>query len=105
MANVLLQQHLDGHLILDHSCAIGVNLVSKFYACHLNIKAVKIKAMDTFHVRRSCKSRLKKWFEIAHQIFLTVPTHNIYNMDKTGLIMGHMRTAKHVVNTNAQIPH
>ena len=105
MANALLQQRLDGNSISDHSYAIGVNWVSKFYAHHPNIKAVKIRAIDTLRICGSSESRLEEWFEIVHEILPTVPAHNIYNINETGLMIGHMRTAKRIMNINVPIPY
>ena len=105
MANVLLECHLRPGPTFAILETVGLNWVQKFYQRHPEVKAVKIRAMDALHVHGANIGRLTEWFEISKENLPGVLLYNIYNMDDTGILLGHLRTAKQVIVPGEPTPH
>ncbi len=107
IANVLLRRRWEAQGANGQPKTVGQHWIERFYKRHNDIKAVKLRAMDTLRARSSTYNRLLEWFQIAREALSPndIRAYNIYNMDETGVILGHIRTAKCVVATDVPTPY
>ena len=66
---------------------------------------MKIRAINALQVRGANFRRLQEWFDIAKENLYDIPIKNIYNMDETGIMLGHLHATKRVVTRNNSFSH
>ncbi len=105
MANILLERRLSLGRGVDSAQIVWIHWFKKFAARHPDLKAIKIRSMETMRVKESSPACLGEWFEIAKEHLPGTPVYNIYNMDETGIMLGYLKTAKRVVTTDVPRPY
>ena len=105
IANTFLHHRCNPYTSFSVPETVGINWVQKFYHQHKDLRAVKIRAMDALQVRGANVRRLQEWFNIAKKNLYGISIENIYNMDKTSIMLRHFHAAKRVVTKNDSLPH
>ena len=61
--------------------------------------------MHALRVRGANFGHFQEWFDIAKENLYGIPIEIIYNMDETGIMLGHLHAAKCVVTRNDPLSH
>ncbi len=80
MANIRLRRRWEMQGASGQLETVGQHWIERLYERHKDIKAVKLRAMNTLRAQGSTYNQLLEWFQIAGNAFSTndVRAYNIY---------------------------
>ena len=77
----------------------GKNWARAFEKRHPALKARRVRAIDWKRHENNIYDKIKEWFEVIEEVlqYLAILPENVYNMDKTGVMLSMLGSIKVLV--------
>ena len=79
----------------------GKNYPQALYSRHPELRARRLKAIDWTRANENIYDKVKHWFDLIGKELANpdITPENVYNMDETGVLLGHAATVKMLVHS------
>ncbi|KAH0845458.1 hypothetical protein FOPE_12203 [Fonsecaea pedrosoi] len=86
---------------IDRAQPPGKNYPQALYSRHPELRAQRLEGIDWMRANENIYDRVKHWFNITgkEQANPNITPENVYNMDETGVLLGHATTVKMLVHS------
>ena len=84
----------------------GKNYPQALYSRHPELRARRLKAIDWMRANENIYDKVKHWFDLIGKELANpnILPENVYNMDETGVLLGHAATVKMLVHSKDTPP-